>query len=118
MTNLWNETLSVLETNRKTISDILWVGSEDGKYFIPLTELQTVLNIDYDSGYGAQEIASDLVIVGIDWWLERHEYDGAELWHFKCIPVLSQKPEQIIRVGTGMWDSIEELRQQGERDRG
>ena len=42
---------------------------------------------EYDSGFGAQEIASDLMIIGEDWWLERFEYDGSEHWEFKQLPL-------------------------------
>ena len=31
---------------------------------------------DYDSGLGGQEIAKGFLIVGEDWWLERHEYSA------------------------------------------
>ena len=28
----------------------------------------------------------DLIVVGKDFWIERHEYDGSELWEFKRMP--------------------------------
>jgi hypothetical protein len=34
-----------------------------------------------------------LEIVGDDWWLERHEYDGAEWWEYKTKPSM---PESIV----------------------
>lgn len=43
--------------------------------------------INYDDGYGGQEIDSSLVIVGDDWWLERAEYDGAGWFEFKKQPI-------------------------------
>jgi hypothetical protein len=27
-----------------------------------------------------------IIVVGKDWWLERHEYDGSEWWEFKTMP--------------------------------
>ncbi len=43
----------------------------------------------YDSGYGSQEIDPSLRVVGIDWWLERAEYDGSEWWKFCTMPLRS-----------------------------
>ena len=107
--NLLDETILVLKENGKTIEDIVWVGSKGGQYILPLSEIEIVLNIDYDSGYGAQEIASDLVIVGKDWWMERDEYDGSEWWSFKKIPILSNDPKIINKIGCGTWDTIEDM---------
>lgn len=109
MTNLLEETISDLKLEGKQISDIIWIGSYDGSLIVPLSEFESVFNIEYDDGFGAQEIASDLVIVGKDWWMERHEYDGAESWRFKKIPVMEDAPEITTRVKGGMWDSLEEI---------
>lgn len=39
---------------------------------------------DYYAGFGAQEVATDIIIVFNDGsWLERAEYDGAEGWVHK-----------------------------------
>ena len=44
-------------------------------------------HIEYDEGFGAQEINASLVILFNDGtWLERSEYDGAEGWDYKCPP--------------------------------
>jgi hypothetical protein len=85
--NLLEETLEFLKENGKTSDDVRWVGSRDGKYAVSWTEFEKIANIMYDSGYGGPEVASDLVVVGDDWWLERHEYDGAEWWEIKAAPV-------------------------------
>lgn len=46
--------------------------------------LDDVENLEYDAGFGTQEL------YGYVWfkdgsWLERHEYDGSEEWVFKCV---------------------------------
>ena len=72
-------------------------------------EFEALANVEYDESYGAQEVADDLLVVGDDWWLERHEYDGSEWWEFKKIPeVPSQKGEIKTLIG-GMWASLKEL---------
>ena len=109
MTNLLNETIEDLKQNGKTTQDIKWIGSDDGLWIIPMEEFENVFNIEYDSGYGSQEIASDLVVVGEDWWMERHEYDGSESWHVKSVPTLSETPKKITIIKHGMWESIIEM---------
>jgi|GEM_PF-500830 len=91
--NLLEETLEVLKKHGKSPKDVRWVGSKDGKYAITWDEFEKIADVIYDNGYGAQEIAEDLVVVGEDWWLERCECDGSEWWEFKTLPV--KQPEAI-----------------------
>lgn len=67
MSNFLQETISAMNSNDLTEADVKWVGSSDGKYAITWQAFIAIANIDYDSGYGGQEIASDIVIVGDDW---------------------------------------------------
>lgn len=53
------------------------------------------------------------MIVGDDWWMERHEYDGSEWWEFKELP---KKPTFIdvpnrVLVTEDMvgWCSLEKI---------
>jgi len=78
MVNLLEETLEKLKECGFRESDVSWVGSKDGEYAISWEEFKKIADIEYDNGYGTPEIAIDLVVVGKDWWLERHEYDGSE----------------------------------------
>lgn len=90
MTNLLNETIEKLKDNKKTQSDVIWCGSVEFGWF-SWEEYKKLSNIEYDSGFGGQEIATDLLIVGDTWYLERHEYDGSEWWEFKKIPARPSK---------------------------
>lgn len=92
-TNLLVETLSVLTRNGKTESDVLWVGSSEVK--ISWDNFKKLADVEYNNGFGTQEVASDLLIVGDGWWLERLEYDGSEWWSFKTTP---KEPEEFIEV--------------------
>ena len=89
MTNLIEETRSVLKHIGKNAVNISWVGSYDGKYAMSWFDFRNKFkDINYYAGYGAQKIASDLVIVfGDHSWLERKEYDGSEHWTYKRVPV-------------------------------
>lgn len=105
---LLQETLAVMEQHGKNPSDVRWVGSEEFGYFT-WADFAEVANERYYSGFGAQEVATDLMIVGDDWWMERGEYDGSEWWEF-VRPI--QKPETYRkphRVMGGMWDTLSEL---------
>lgn len=87
--NLLKETKELLEQKGKTIFDVLWIGTKDAVWDV---DIQQLFNVDYDDGFGGQEIPDELIVVGEDWWLERHEYDGSEWWEFKTMPA---KPAAI-----------------------
>lgn len=93
--NLKNSTLNVLKQHNKLSSDVKWVGCKSFK--IPIEEFWKLADRQYDAGYGSQEVAGDLIVVGDSWWLERHEYDGSEWWEYKELP---QEPKKILSVPT------------------
>ena len=98
MRNLLVETIGTLKCYEKTPTDVLWVGNGCGKYVISWNDFEAIANEEYDPGYGAQEVASDLVVVGADWWLSRWEYDGSEGWKFNSIPLKSKNPIPFTHV--------------------
>ncbi len=106
MKNLKEETLEIMKNHGKTIEDVTWIGCED--FAIPIQEFWELADTTYDSGFGAAKVAQDLIVVGEDWWLERHEYDGcSEWWEYK---VVLSKPEVTREVSTvipGLWRNLE-----------
>lgn len=87
MTNFLEETIDKITSCDKTIEDVDWVGSDDGKYVISWNEFAKIANIDYYSGFGLQYIAMDLVVVFNDGsYLYRGEYDGSEGWSYAETP--------------------------------
>lgn len=84
--NLLTETIEKIKDSGKKIDDVLWVGSSDGEYAITWNKFAEISNREYDSGFGANEVNSSLVVVGKNWWLERGEYDGSEWWEYKELP--------------------------------
>lgn len=120
MTNIVKETLEELKYLGLKSEDVLWVGSHDGKYAMPWDQFQARFeNVTYDSGFGAQEIAEDLVVVGANWWLEREEYDGSERWAFKQLPVRFDDAVPFHHVkhpeGHG-WRSLADCNNEGEEN--
>lgn len=106
MSNLVKETIGYLAELGYGESDVLWVGSRDGKFAMSWADFEDKFkNLEYDAGFGRQEIAADLVVVGENWWLEREEYDGAECWAYKKYPeIISWKGFDKI---VGSWDNLE-----------
>lgn len=78
--NLLQETVKVLNRNDKSLEDIVWIGTLE--YEIDKNEFLKLADVEYDSGYGAPEVATDLIIVGRNWTMKRWEYDGSEGWDF------------------------------------
>ena len=93
MRNFKEETLKKLKEYGKTVEDIKWIGCRSFK--IPPDLFWELADRFYDCGYGSTEVAPDLLIAGDNWWLERHEYDGAEWWEYKKIP---NEPDKTIDI--------------------
>lgn len=94
MTNLYEETAEFLLENGKSMSDIVFVSGNGHE--IPLDNfIETAKSYDYDDGFGSEEVPLDLLVVGKDWWIERHEYDGSEWWEYKTLP---QRPKTVKKI--------------------
>lgn len=107
--NLLNETIKVLQREGLTLDDALWFGCRS--FEIEKEDFIKLADKDYDSGYGAQQVASDLIIVGDSWWLERGEYDGSEWWEFRRKPVQPKFQKLVTTLITKNvgWESLAEM---------
>lgn len=109
MINLIEETIQDIKEMGHSESDVRWVGSYDGVFGMSWEDFKSKFSrTTYDDGFGSQEIASDLVIVGDDWWLEREEYDGAEKWAYKKCPIACKKQLTFDKI-LGSWDTLKEI---------
>jgi hypothetical protein len=95
MTDLKKETLDVLESHNKSAEDVFFVT--DGKGYISFEEFLELANFRYDCGFGLNIINLQLKVVGGDFWLERHEYDGSEWWEYKTLPTKPEKHGVLIK---------------------
>lgn len=105
--NLLEETIKIIEENGKDESMVKWCGTSE--IYFDWETFKTLADKRYDSGYGSPDVATDLIVVGDGWWLERHEYDGSEWWEFKELPKKPdtlRKPEKLIG---GKWDSLADI---------
>ena len=118
--NAIEEIEDYLKNMNKSEKDILWIGSKDGVLAMDWDKFKSKFaSVDYDDGFGAPQIASDLVVVFTDnSWLEREEYDGAENWTFKQLPVLKKKQDyNYIDCGSRNsigWETLQELNEDNE----
>lgn len=105
MEKIVKETIEDLKDLGYSESDVLWVGSLDGEYAMSWADFKDKFkNLKYDDGFGGQEIAADLVVVGDNWWLERKEYDGAESWAYKKYPKITSGKSFDKLLGS--WDTL------------
>lgn len=96
--NLLEETLADIERYGYTTSGVLYVGSEDGRVQMTWEQAEPFLDVDYDAGYGAQEIVKDLCVRFKDGaMLIRHEYDGKEWWGLVPAPAKHGVPFKIVK---------------------
>lgn len=103
--NLLNETHDSLLRGGKTPADVKWVGNSE--FYFTWNEFASIADFEYDDGYGGQNIAHDLLVVGKDFWLERHEYDGSEWWEYKELPKKPEKHSLPNVLDTGSWAVLE-----------
>jgi len=112
MNNLLSETTDAIERSGHTVQQVSFIGSEDAAYRCTWDEFTQLADVDYDAGFGAAEVATDLIVMFADgrrMW--RGEYDGSEWWEFDPIADIDYtKPGKPIRklVG-GMWADLSEL---------
>lgn len=109
MSNLLKETKIAIKESGHTPTDVVFIGSEKSGHQCTWDEFTILANVEYDSGYGADQVATDLIIVfsdGQKMW--RGEYDGSEWWNHSTPFVQPAEPKPIKRLITPNvgWDSL------------
>lgn len=85
--NLLQETIEALEERGYNFDDVEAVQGRGER--ISVERFKTLADTEYDDGYGAAEVATDLVILMKDGsWFSRWEYDGSEGWQYNRRPQL------------------------------
>jgi hypothetical protein len=95
--NLLTETIEALKPREP--KDVLWVGTRD--VWFTWDEFAAIADVEYDAGFGAPEVAQDLLVVGNGWWMSRGEYDGSEWWDIHVPPTRPsrQAPPKSLTIG-------------------
>ena len=117
--NLLQETIEDIGKAGKTPEQIVFIGSEKSGHQCTWEEFQVLANVEYHSGFGAQIVARDLIIVfddGTKMW--RHEYDGSECWEYShpFKAPLKTKPinRLIVKDDQVGWESLADVQEDGE----
>lgn len=110
--NLLEETKEAIEKARQCPENILFIGSPESGYECTWEEFLILANIEYENGYGNQEVATDLVIIFKNGdVMSRKEHDGKEWWdipfNFVEQKRIEKKPIKKL-VGT-LWPDLEGL---------
>jgi len=117
MKTFLQETLEAIKDSGHKESDVMFIGSSDGVYRLSFKDFAKIADFTYDSGFGAQEIAKDLIIYFKDkTYIQRSEYDGSEWWEYNVPKVFAEKdpskPYTVLsprHVGRTGWESVEEI---------
>jgi hypothetical protein len=119
--NLLAETIESITYSGHTADDVVFIGSRLSGHTCTWDQFRDLADVEYDNGYGAPEVASDLEIAFRDGGrLRRREHDGAEGWEYVPAFVAPAGGESITRLtvnGTGRvgWCTVAEL---AEMDKG
>jgi hypothetical protein len=110
--NLLKETLTNITDSGHTVEEVLFIGSADGAYSCTWAEFEALADLEYDQGYGAQEVATDLIMVFTDgkkMW--RHEYDGSEWWMYDAPGEVDYtvQGKPITKLTGDMWAELARL---------
>lgn len=109
MTNFLEETKQAINAVDKRP---VFIGSLNGEYGFTLwSDFEKLADFEYDSGYGGQHIAQDLVVIFADGsWLTRGEYDGSEWWEYNAPPAIPKTFKQITKLQSDdSWYSLSDL---------
>lgn len=97
--NLLRETKSAIRKSGHAIGDIVFIGSRKSGHCCTWKEYRKLADVEYDNGYGDQQVASDLTICfrdGSSMW--RSERDGAEGWEFAKPFSMPKRRKSIVRL--------------------
>ncbi len=112
--NFKKETYTAIKNSGYKRLDVCFIGSIDGRYRVNMDVFDELSDFAYDNGFGAPEIATDLIIYFNDMsYITRGEYDGKEWWEYKP-PLVFEKTQEYRTIknfgGKGvLWETVERL---------
>lgn len=108
--NLLKETKEALKESGHKPTDIIFIGSEETGHQCTWDEFVKLANVNYDSGFGAAHVASDIKIIFRDGQtMYRGEYDGSEWWEFSRPFKMPSSKKPIKRLVGDYWPTIKNL---------
>lgn len=99
MINLLEETIDAIKASGHVPADIVFIGSPNTGHHCTWEKFKIIADVEYDEGYGLQNVASDLVIEFSDETrLVRTEYDGSEAWRYIRKFSIPDQPHPISKL--------------------
>ena len=84
MTNFWKETIELMNEKDVSFNDVVAIYGDN--FQITKENFEKIAKItEYYDGFGLQQVAADLKILGKNFIMYRAEYDGSEWWEFSFI---------------------------------
>lgn len=111
--NLLEETKQAITKSGHKIQDIVYIGSSETNHSCTWRQFKKLADVEYYSGYGASQVAPDLIIQfrdGSTMW--RGEYDGAEWWEYSA-PFVPPEPKDrlpIYSLVEDLWHRLAEIK--------
>jgi hypothetical protein len=109
MSNFLEETIEDIKESGHKIEDIIFIGSVASGHQCTWDEFKILANREYDSGFGALEVATDLIIVFSDKIvMRRDEYGGSEWWEYQKPFVMPKESKKIKTLFPDKGHTLEE----------
>ena len=102
LTNFLKETSRALKEFNKTPIDVhsVVLCYKGTPWALTWSQFEVLAeDVFYNKSFGNTVVNSTLKIVGLDWWLERMDYDGEEWWKYQEHP-----------LATDVWIKAEETK--------
>lgn len=115
MTNLLTETKKKMDVYGLVPEDIIYIGTnpnaEKPYYSCSWEKFTEIADFEYDSGFGGQEIAADLVIIFKNGtFMTRGEYDGSEWWNVHLLFTIPEETLPLEKLtGDSGWSTLGEI---------
>ena len=109
MINFLQETLHHMDFYNQSFATVSAIfGSA---FQVTIEDFKVFADVDYDDGFGAQEMPTDIVILYNDGsWSERTEYDGSEGWSYKKTPTPPNEFKPVKKLKTdAAWEDLAEM---------
>lgn len=112
--NFLKETKNAIKKSGHKFEDVMFIGSDDGKYRMSWDKFIQRADFEYDNSYGSAKIATDLIIYfKDDTYIVRGEYDGSEWWEYNARKIFKETDESIdfdiLGANKYMWKTVEEM---------
>lgn len=111
MANFKKETINAIIESRHKLEDVMFIGSYSGKKRMLIDKFLEASDFNYDNGYGASKIYTDLIVYFTDeTYMTRGEYDGSEWWEYNKPLKFSKCDmyETFNEFKLGMWGRLDE----------